>query len=168
VSAGKKGAVAAEDEFDAGWLYSRCMQFHAQQGGGGLPPVDLASSILETLGQSANAEELQGSLFDLLGEAGLELMMDLVAKTASLRRIDARDLFAIADAHGGGGGGAGGGAGGAAAMAGVGGAAEEAQGRSGPSISHQIKIWSTSEKEAEKVRRKNMKKAAKRGQRGPG
>ena len=84
-------------------------------------------------------EPFQGSLFDLLGEAGLELMMDLVAKTASLRRIDARDLFAIADAHGGGGGGggggvggAGGGAGGAAAMGGVGGfggAPEEAQGR---------------------------------------
>ena len=40
--------------------------------------------------------------------------------------------------------------------------------RSGPSISHQIKIWSTAEKEAEKARRKNLKKAAKRGQRGAG
>ena len=62
--------------------------------------------------------------------------MNLVAKTESLTRIDARDLFAIADAHGGGGGGggggAGGGAGGAAAMGGVGGIGglpEEAQGR---------------------------------------
>ena len=40
--------------------------------------------------------------------------------------------------------------------------------RSGPSISQQIKIWSTSEKEAEKLRRKDQKRAAKRGQRGQG
>lgn len=36
--------------------------------------------------------------------------------------------------------------------------------RSGPSISQQIKIWSTAEKEAEKLRRKDQKKAAKRAQ----
>lgn len=40
--------------------------------------------------------------------------------------------------------------------------------RSGPSISQQIKIWSTSEKEAEKLRRKDLRKAAKRDQRGDG
>lgn len=48
---------------------------------------------------------LQGSLFDLLGEAGLELMMELIDKAPQLAQIDARDLFAIADAHGSGGGG---------------------------------------------------------------
>ncbi|CAN0419737.1 unnamed protein product, partial [Ectocarpus sp. 8 AP-2014] len=38
--AGAAGAAAAAETFDAGWLYSRCMQFHAQQGSRGLPPVD--------------------------------------------------------------------------------------------------------------------------------
>lgn len=38
--------------------------------------------------------------------------------------------------------------------------------RSGPTISRQIKIWSNSEKEAEKLRRKDLKKAAKRGEGG--
>lgn len=81
----------------------------------------------------------QGSLFDLLGEAGLELMMELIDKAPALRRIDARDLFAIADAHGGGGGGAGGGGSGgiggfdggglAAGMAEMGLGADEATGR---------------------------------------
>ncbi|CAN0548405.1 unnamed protein product, partial [Ectocarpus sp. 12 AP-2014] len=75
--AGAAGAAAAAETFDAGWLYSRCMQFHAQQGSRGLPPVDLASSVLEVLSQSTDPGELQGSLFDLLGEAGLELMMEL-------------------------------------------------------------------------------------------
>lgn len=39
----------------------RCMQFHAQQGGRGLPPVDLASSVLETLSRSSDPGELQVS-----------------------------------------------------------------------------------------------------------
>lgn len=108
------------------------MKFHARQGGLGLSPVDLASSVLETLTRSADPGELQGSLFDLLGEAGLELMMELIDKASALVRVDARDLYAIADAHGragrtgaveGGGGGAFGG------MGGLGGAAEEPPGR---------------------------------------
>ncbi|CAM9979009.1 unnamed protein product, partial [Ectocarpus fasciculatus] len=170
---GAGGAAAAAETFDAGWLYSRCMQFHAQQGSRGLPPVDLASSVLETLSRTTDPGELQGSLFDLLGEAGLELMMELIDKAPALGRIDARDLFAIADAHGGGGGGGGGGGsagiggfdggGLAAGMAEMGLGADEATGRSGPTISRQIKIWSTSEKEAEKLRRKDLKKVAKRG-----
>lgn len=53
----------------------------------------------------------QGSLFDLLGEAGLDLLMELIDKAPELGRIDARDLFAIAEAHGGGGGFDGGGGG---------------------------------------------------------
>ncbi|CAM9807850.1 unnamed protein product, partial [Scytosiphon promiscuus] len=107
---GKPGAAAQPpaDVVDAGWLYSRCMQFHAQQGARGLPPADLASSILETLSRSSDPGELQGSLFDLLGEAGLELMMELIDKAPALAQIDARDLFAIADAHGGAGVGGGG------------------------------------------------------------
>lgn len=77
--------------------------------------------------------EHQGPLFDLLGEAGLELMMEIIDKAPALGRIDPRDLVAIADAHGGGGmeggvpgGGASGGLGG---MAGFEGAGEEASGR---------------------------------------
>ena len=71
---------------------------------------------------------LQGSLFDLLGEAGLELLMELMDKAPELGRIDARDLFAIAEAHGGGGGG-GGFDGGGFDGGMMGGGAEEASGR---------------------------------------
>lgn len=38
----------------------RCVQFHAQQGGRGLPAVDLAASVLETLSRKgSDPSELQ-------------------------------------------------------------------------------------------------------------
>lgn len=42
------------------FLMARCVQFHAQQGGRGLPPVDLAASLLETLSKNiSDPGELQ-------------------------------------------------------------------------------------------------------------
>lgn len=39
--------------------FPRCVQFHAQQGSLGLSPIDLASSVLETLSRSSDPGELQ-------------------------------------------------------------------------------------------------------------
>lgn len=42
------------------FVFVRCVQFNAQQGGRGLPPVDLAASVLETLSRkSSDPGELQ-------------------------------------------------------------------------------------------------------------
>ncbi|CAN0238817.1 unnamed protein product, partial [Discosporangium mesarthrocarpum] len=92
------------DTVDAGWLYSKSVQYHREQGAVGLPPVDMALSIMEAINKSADPGALQALLFDLLGEAGLELMMEIMEKAEKLRgSADARDILAIADAHAGGG-----------------------------------------------------------------
>lgn len=90
-----------------------------------LPPPLTRAFWLPTLPQTH--EHFQGSLFDLLGEAGLELMMEVIDKASALAAVDARDVLAIADAHSGmGPGGRGGGEGGGfpGGMEGFGGAGE--------------------------------------------
>lgn len=71
----------------------------------------------------------QGSLFDILGESGLELMMEIVEKAPMLARVDVGDLLAIAEAHRGFGGGGGGGGGFGAEGLGFQGAAEDTTAR---------------------------------------
>lgn len=74
---------------------------------------------------------LQGTLFDLLGEAGLGLMMEVIDKALALSKVNMRDVYAIAEAHGGTGtgGGVGVGAGFPVGVEGFQGQAEEAPGR---------------------------------------
>lgn len=86
---------------------------------------------------------LQGTLFDLLGEAGLDLMMEVIDKAPALSKISALDVYAIAEAHGGMamGGGGGGVTGFPAGMEGFAGGQEEALVRCGLRYSKKYSIF---------------------------
>eukprot|EP00953_Heterococcus_sp_UTEX-ZZ885_P006347 3878-Heterococcus_DN1.PRE.2 len=82
----------------AQWLCARCEQ-HCRLSGAVLPPVDLAASLLAAIAQHrGDAAALQGPLFDLLGEAGIELMMEVLTHAEALSAVDLLDVEAAAAA----------------------------------------------------------------------
>jgi hypothetical protein len=91
---------AAPAGVGAQWLYARCEQ-HCRLSGAVLPPVDLAASLLAAIAQHrGDAAALQGPLFDLLGEAGIELMMEVLTHAEALSAVDLLDVEAAAAAAG--------------------------------------------------------------------
>jgi hypothetical protein len=87
---------AATAGVGAQWLYARCEQ-HCRLSGAVLPPVDLAASLLTAIAQHrGDAAALQGPLFDLLGEAGIELMMEVLSNAEALSAVDLLDVEAAA------------------------------------------------------------------------
>ncbi|CAN0308349.1 unnamed protein product, partial [Phaeothamnion confervicola] len=80
----------------ATWLLRQCVLLAAQPGAH-MPAAALARSVLGIVKGGGGAEaELQGHLFDLLGEAGVDLMGAILQRRAQLAAVSSDRLEALA------------------------------------------------------------------------
>jgi activating signal cointegrator complex subunit 3 len=101
-------SLSRNTSIDAVWLLAQCTQF-VSTFKSELTPESIGCSILEMIQKHKSEDFLQNSLFDLLGDSGIEFMFALLEHRATLSTISPQDFkrvisaVSIASSHGQGG-----------------------------------------------------------------
>lgn len=135
-------------------LLAHCNEHVSSTGAEGLGATDLAKGILEILRRYTGEGELQTGLFDLLGVEGFDFMGWILENVQALRRIKDRDLRQQ-------------GSRGMTDESGMRSSSIVARGPSRPpTVGPGVSIMTEEEKQLEKERRKDERRARKRGKGG--